>query len=50
LDEPEFSDQIIFSSSEKKNSKKIQKNIKFGFLIDFYMNIRLNDSDRLFLT
>jgi hypothetical protein len=49
LDEPEFSDQVIFSSAEK-NSKKILKNIKFGLLIDFDMNIKLNGSDRLFLT
>jgi hypothetical protein len=48
LDEPEFSDQVIFSSVEKE--QKILKNIKFGLLIDFDMKIRLNGSDRLFLT
>jgi hypothetical protein len=49
LDEPEFSDQVIFSSSEKI-AKKNLKNIKFGLLVDFHMKIRLNGSDRLFLT
>jgi hypothetical protein len=49
FDEPEFSDQVIFSSSEEI-AKKILKNIKFGLLIDFDMNIRLNGLDRLFLT
>jgi hypothetical protein len=44
LEEPEFSDQVIFSSAEK-NSKKIIKKIKFGLLIDFDMKIRLNGSD-----
>jgi hypothetical protein len=49
LDEPEFSDQIIFLLT-RKNSKKNLKNINFGLLIDFDMKIRLNGSDRSFLT
>jgi hypothetical protein len=48
LDEPEFSDQVIFFSPEKKE-KKILKNIKFSLLIDFDIKIRLNCSDRSFL-
>jgi hypothetical protein len=34
----------------KKNSKWIPKNIKFGLLIDFDMEIRLSGLDRSFLT
>jgi hypothetical protein len=34
----------------QKNSKWIPKNIKFGLLIDFDMEIRLSGLDRLFLT
>jgi hypothetical protein len=48
LDEPEFSDQVIFSSAEKI-AKKFKKYIKFGLLIDFDMKIRLNGTDNLFL-
>jgi hypothetical protein len=39
----------LFSPHQKKNNKKILKNIKFGFLIDFDIKIKLNGSDRLFL-
>jgi hypothetical protein len=35
-------------SAHLKNSKKNLKNIKFNLLIDFYIKIRLNGSDRLF--
>jgi hypothetical protein len=48
LDEPEFSDQVIFFSSEKIEKKF--KNLKFDLLIDFDMNIRFNGLDQLFLT
>jgi hypothetical protein len=34
---------------EIKNSKQNVKNIKFGFLIHFYMEIRLNGLDRSYL-
>jgi hypothetical protein len=49
LDEPEFSKQANFSSPEKI-AKKILKNIKFSFLIDFDMKITLNGLDRSCLT
>ena len=31
-----------------KNSKKIQKNVKFGLLVYFDIEIKLSGSDRLF--
>jgi hypothetical protein len=34
----------------QKNSKWIPKNIKFGLLIDFDMEMRLSGLDRSFLT
>jgi hypothetical protein len=34
----------------QKNSKQIPKNIKFGLLIDFDMEIRLSGLDRSYLT
>ena len=34
----------------QKISNEFQKNINFGLLIDFDKKIRLNGSDRLFLT
>jgi hypothetical protein len=42
--------KITVFSLSKKITNEFQKNINFGLLIDFDMNIRLSDLNRSFLT